>query len=195
MATASYDKVAKTFHWVIALAILGMLALGWTMGEIPNGPDKFALYGLHKSIGIAILALSLLRLGRRLAHSAPPLPETMKICEKALAHIVHALLYAMMIGIPLSGWIMVSTSARNFPTILFGLIPLPHLPVVSTLANKEQIHDISHESHEILAYGLAALLILHVAAALKHHWRDRDDVLTRMAPRACAGFLNKLRGT
>lgn len=194
MATTSYDKVAKTFHWLIALAIIGMLALGWTMGEAPNGPGKFALYGLHKSIGITILLLSLLRLGWRLAHVAPPLPVAMKAWEKAAAHITHGLLYLLMIGLPLSGWTMVSTSSRNIPTTLFGLVPLPPLPIVSTLANKQELNDFSHESHEMLAYGMAALLVLHVAAALKHHWMDRDDVLTRMAPRAFTGTLDRLRG-
>ncbi|MER2519179.1 MAG: cytochrome b [Bdellovibrionales bacterium] len=193
MTNPSYDKVAKTFHWLIALAILGMLALGWTMGDAPNGPGKSALYGLHKSIGIAILLLSLLRLGWRLAHSAPPMPSAMKTWEKALARIVHGLLYVLMIGIPLSGWAMVSTSSRNFPTVLFGLVPLPHLPIISTLANKQEINEFAHESHELLAYGMVALLVLHVAAALKHHWIDRDDVLTRIAPRIFTGFLDKLR--
>lgn len=194
MTITSYDKVAKTFHWGIAFAILAMLALGWTMGEVQDGPNKNALYGFHKSVGITILFLSLLRLGWRVAHASPPMPETMRKWEKALAQLVHGLLYALMIGLPLSGWIMVSTSARNFPTVLFGFVPLPHLPIVSEMADKQSVNHFSHESHEILAFGMVILLVAHVAAAIKHHWIDRDDALTRMAPRAFGGFLNKLRG-
>ncbi len=192
--TASYTRTAKILHWLIAAAILFMLALGWSFDYVPKGETKFYLFQLHKSIGITILLLSFVRLGWRLAHRAPPMPEAMAAWEKKAAIAVHVLLYVMMIGVPLSGWALVSASPKNVPTILFGIVPWPHLPILSTLENKKEVASLLGDVHSTVAFMLAALIAAHVAAALKHHFLVRDDVLLRMAPRFCAGLLNRLRG-
>ena len=171
-----------------------MLALGWSFDFFPKGEAKFFAIQLHKSIGITILLLSLARLGWRLMHQAPPMPEAMAAWEKKAALAVHVFLYVLMIGMPLSGWALVSASPRNIPTVLFGFLPWPHLPILSTLANKKEVADMLENVHGFAATVLALLIAGHVAAALKHHFMVRDDVLLRMAPRCCAGVLNRLRG-
>ena len=191
---ASYTRTAKILHWLIAGTILFMLALGWSLDLLPKGETKFFFLQLHKSIGITILLLSLVRLGWRLVHQAPPLPVSMLAWEKKAAAVVHVLLYVLMIGLPLSGWALVSASPRNIPTILFGVLPWPHLPVLSTLENKKEIAGRLGDVHAAVAVMLAVLIAAHVAAALKHHFIVRDDVLLRMTPRFCTGFLNRLRG-
>ena len=192
--SASYTQTAKTLHWLIALALLFMLALGWSFDYIPKGETKFFFIQLHKSIGITILLLSLLRLAWRLTHKAPPLPASMPVWEQKAAYLVHILLYTAMIGMPLSGWAMVSASPRNIPTLLFGILPWPHLPILPTLDNKKEVSKALLEIHGDAAILLALLVAGHAAAALKHHFITRDDILLRMAPRRCATFLNRLRG-
>jgi cytochrome b561 len=190
----SYASVAKFLHWLIALAILGMIALGWTMNDLPRtDPLKFTLFQWHKSIGITILLLSLFRLAWRWAHPAPPLPDTMKAWEKILAKSVVILFYALMIGIPLLGWAVVSSSPLNIPTLLYGLIPWPHLPILPALENKKEISETLGDVHSFLAYSVLALLALHAGGALKHHFVNKDDVLTRMSPGFLNSFLNRLR--
>lgn len=189
-----YTAIAKTLHWLIAAAILGMLVLGWVMGDLPNGGNKFAAFQWHKSIGITILLLSLARLAWRLTHTAPPLPSGMPAWEKFAAHATHILFYALMIGMPLAGWAIVSTSSLTIPTMLYGVIPWPHLPLLPELANKKEIHEAAEQLHGLGAYLLAALIVLHIGAALKHHFINRDDILARMAPAALSGILNRLRG-
>ena len=189
--TASYTRTAKILHWLIALAIIFMLCLGWSFDFLPKNGTKFFLFQLHKSIGITILLLSFARLGWRMMHRAPPLPASMPIWEQRTAHLGHFLLYVCMIGMPLSGWIMVSASSHNIPTILYGLLPWPNFPVAPE--NKEAVDHATDAIHFYTAYVLAALVAGHAAAALKHHFIARDDILLRMAPRFCAGFLNRLR--
>jgi cytochrome b561 len=194
-SSTSYGTVAKTLHWLIAAAIVSTLMVGWTMTSLPrNDPHIFALFQWHKSIGITIFLLGLFRLGWRLTHSAPPLPTKMPRWEKFAARATHVLFYVLIIGMPLTGWVIVSTSPFNLPTMLYGVIPWPHLPVLPDLANKKEINHTFGDVHGILAYIMAGLLVLHVAAAHKHHWFDRDDVLTRMAPGPIARWLDRLRG-
>lgn len=193
MAATSYNSVAKLLHWSIALAIVGMLALGWVMGDLPNGAQKFALFQLHKSIGITILLLSLFRLVWRLLHKAPALPEPMPAWEKTAAKATHVLFYVLMLGMPLSGWVIVSASALNIPTMLYGLVPWPHLPIIPTLPNKRDIGHLAGGAHGFMAYGMAALIALHVGAALKHHFISRDDVVLRMVPSCIGSLLDRLR--
>ena len=192
--TASYTSTAKFLHWLIALAIIFMLALGWLMGGLPKGEAKFFWFQLHKSIGISILLLSLVRLGWRMMHRAPPLPATMPMWEQRAAHIGHFLLYVVMIGMPLSGWAMVSAESHGIPLILFGVLPWPYVPVLPTLDNAKEVGDKLGDVHGITAYILAMLVAGHAAAAWKHHLFSRDDILLRMAPRSFAGFFNRLRG-
>jgi cytochrome b561 len=178
-----YGNVAVTLHWLIALAIIGMLILGKYMADLPNSdPSKFDLIQLHKSFGISILALSVLRLVWRLVNKVPPLPAQMPTWERYAAHASHFLLYVLMIGIPLSGWAMVSASPLGIPTIWFGQFEIPHLPGLQGLADQRATEDQLKEVHELLGNLMIALLLIHVGAALKHHLWDRDDVLTRMLP-------------
>lgn len=193
-APARYSLVARVLHWLIALAIIGMLAIGWTMHSLPMGDTKFTLVQLHKSIGITILLLALFRLGWRLGHKPPALPRAMRVWEKIAAHGAHWLLYTLMIGMPLLGWVMVSASPLNLPTILYGVIPWPHLPILPDLPNKGHIGHVADKLHNFFAWVLAIVVVLHAAAAWKHHLFDRDDVLTRMAPDFMVKHLEKLRG-
>lgn len=189
-----YDAVAKTLHWLIALAIVSMLAIGWTMMNLPrDNPARFGLFQWHKSIGITILFLSLARLGWRLIHTPPPYPAKMPKWELIAARLTHLCFYVLIIGMPLTGWIIVSTSPLNLPTMLYGLIQWPNLPILPGLDNKKAISHFTGNLHGVLAYILAALLVIHVAAALKHHFMDKDDVLTRMAPVFLTRTLNVLR--
>ena len=188
-----YDRVAKTLHWLIALAILFMLVLGWVMDDL-EGPQKFKAFQLHKSIGITILLLSLLRLVWRLTHHFPPLPEGTKNWEKKVVCLTHYGFYLLIIGMPLTGWAIVSASTLNIPTLLYGLIPWPPLPVLPTLDNKRAVGHIFGEIHGVLAYVMAGFIVLHAGAAWKHHLINRDDVLLRMAPRFMGRLLSSLRG-
>ena len=183
-----YTSVAIALHWLIAAAIVVQLVLGWRMG-MQKGPGGYALFQLHKSVGISILLLSLGRLAWRLAHRPPPLPANMPLWERTAARAVHWGFYAVLIGLPLTGWALVSASPTNIPTLLFNTVPWPHLPLLSDLppAAKKNWSTLFSLSHLALAYGACALLILHVAAALKHQWLDHDGVLGAMLPGSRSG--------
>lgn len=185
---ARYSSVAVVLHWLIAAAILFQVELAWRMGG-PHTPESFALIQLHKSVGITILLLSLARLGWRLANPPPPLPPTMGRWEAVLARAAHVGLYGIMIGMPLTGWLMVSASRTAIPTLLYGTLPWPNLPVAHLApAAKKLWREVGEEGHGLLAWGLYGLFVLHVAGALKHQLFSRDEpVLARMAPGALAG--------
>jgi cytochrome b561 len=149
-----------------------------------TGMAQFNLFQLHKSVGITVLVLSLLRLAWRLSHRAPPLPTTMRAWERGLAHATHVALYVIMISMPITGWIVVSTSSLNIPTLLFHTIPWPHFPLVHALSApaKLAVNGAFDWSHVILAWGAILLIALHVAGALKHALVERDGVAWRMLP-------------
>jgi cytochrome b561 len=170
-----YTSVAIALHWTIALLIIANLAIGLLHESVLKGTIP-----LHKSIGMLVLLLSIVRLVWRLTHRPPPLPATVKSWEKGLAHAVHWLLYALMILIPLSGWVFTSASPKRYPLSFFGLFPLPPFPVTQ---DKELSHMIA-ERHEQFAWAMIALLVLHIGAALKHRFLDRDRTLDRMLPGA-----------
>ncbi len=189
MATAAesptrYGLVAIILHWAIALSILGMLIMGFVFMENENLSlsQRYELFQWHKSIGITILLLSLFRLGWRLGHPPPALPDTLKPWERIAARVTHWGFYGVMIGMPLTGWLIVSTSPLNVPTVLYGLIPWPHLPFFADAADPQAISDRFAGAHEVLAFGAIGLVFLHVGAALKHHFVLKDDVLIRMLP-------------
>jgi cytochrome b561 len=188
--SAAYTRTAIALHWAIALAIFCALALGWSFDYF-SGSTKSAMIGLHKSLGITILLLSLARLGWRLTHRAPPLPVTMPVWQQHAAYTVHFLLYLAMIGIPLSGWAMTSASGHNI--VLYGLVPWPQMPVLPTLANKQEVAQTMFSIHSTGALMFAVLIAGHAAAGMFHHFIERDDVLLRILPHSCAGFLNRLR--
>ena len=184
MVSRRYSAVAIVLHWTIATAILGQIALGLYMTRLTDQQInlKFTLYQFHKSVGITILVLTLARLVWRLLHKPPPLPMGQPTWQRRAAHASHIAFYGFMIGLPLTGWIIVSSSPLDIPTILFGVIPLPDLPGLNTLSNSAGISAGFAEIHAIAAYILLATILLHVAAALKHHAIDRDEVLWRMLP-------------
>jgi cytochrome b561 len=173
---SDYSAVAKGLHWGMALLIAGLLTLGFLMSDLPLSPEKLQYYAWHKWAGISVFVLVWLRLAWRLWHPAPALPDTLSPWAQRLAHAGHAALYGLMIVIPLSGWVL--SSAKGVQTVWFGVWPLPDL-----VAKDKALGDAMHEVHETLNYLLLLMLAGHVAAALKHHWIDQDDVLTRMLPR------------
>jgi len=190
----TYNSVAKFLHWTIGLGILFMIALGWYMGTIPRGdPMKFTYFQLHKSVGITILLLALFRLAWRFTHAAPALPDHMAGWEKLLARLVVYVFYVLMIAVPFIGWATVSSSPRNIPTLLYGIVPWPHLPILPDLENKKEVSELFGQIHGYLAYSILGFLVLHIGGALKHHFIEKDDVLTGMTPSFLNNFLNRLR--
>jgi cytochrome b561/polyisoprenoid-binding protein YceI len=185
-----YTNVAIVLHWLIAAAIIFQMVLGWRLGDAPKGASTYALFQLHKSIGFTILFLSLARLVWRFTHKPPALPSHMKVWEKTASHLVHIGFYVIMIGLPLTGWLLVSTSKISIPTVLFGVIPMPHLPFLSELAvtTKAMLNDAAGAGHGLLALLTCLLLVLHVGAVLKHQVIDKDNVFARMAVGARAGI-------
>lgn len=175
----SYTKTAIILHWIIALLIIGQLIGGRVMMAMDPAPLKYEIFQLHKSFGLIILMLSLLRLAWRLTHRPPPLPEGMKPVERLGAKLSHIGFYVLMIGIPLAGWILVSASTRQITTKIFKVITWPDFPGVT---RSEGLETIMKDVHEYMAYAAIALILLHVGAALKHHFVNKDHVLIRMLP-------------
>ncbi|MDY0029808.1 MAG: cytochrome b [Pseudobdellovibrionaceae bacterium] len=182
--TDHYTCVAILLHWLIGLSIIALLVLGLTMEDFPKSM-MFTAFMIHKSLGLTVLVLTVARIFWRLTHRAPAMPDTMKSWEKFAAHAVHFGLYFLMLALPLSGWAMVSSSARGYPTVFFGLFEWPHIPFLSNMTDLESKKEISHsvkEAHETLAWIAIVLIAMHIGAALKHHIINRDSVLTRMLP-------------
>src|SRR5665213_613400 len=169
VAARRYANVAIVLHWLIAFGILFQVSLAWRFQDL-HTPEGFALTQLHKSVGITILVLSLARLAWRLMNPPPPLPADLAGWEKGLAHAVHWGLYGIMIGMPLTGWLMVSASRITVPTLLYGAIPWPNVPGIAGLAPaaKHVWRTIGGNGHEWLSYGFYGLFVLHVGGALKH---------------------------
>lgn len=176
-ASARYSRGAIVLHWLIAvLIILNVIAA--FVSEDMSKADRAIVMGNHKAIGIAILLLTVVRIVWRLMHKAPPLLETLKAWEAALARVVHAGFYFLMLAVPLTGWAMSSAYSKGKPVSMFGLFDMPALPVGSD----EPTADMFHELHEILAFVMIGLFLLHVGAALKHHFVDKDGTARRMVP-------------
>lgn len=182
-AVRRYGDVAVLFHWLIAFFIIGLLAIGKYMVSLEeNDPVRFALTQWHKSFGLTVLLLSVLRLVWRFVHRPPPDDASIPDWQKSVAHLVHNVLYALMFILPLSGWIMVSASPLNIDTVLFDVVTVPHLPPFDQIGNKEQVEGWLTEIHEIAGTVLILILLAHLGAALKHHFIDKDTVLVRMLP-------------
>ncbi|HLG52929.1 MAG TPA: cytochrome b [Steroidobacteraceae bacterium] len=171
---ARYGSVAQTLHWVIVGLLIVQFTLGKIAEDLPNGFDKLVILARHKSFGITILALALLRLAWRLFDRPPPIPP-MPGWQATAARISHFSLYTLLFAMPLTGWTM--SSASNYPVSWFGLVQLPDL-VAPDPALKEALQEV----HETLSNILLALASLHVAAALKHQFLDRDGLMFRMLP-------------
>jgi len=175
--TSRYTTTAISLHWLIAIGIAGTFSLGVYMHELPLSPTKLQLYSWHKWAGVTLFALIVLRLLWRATHAAPPLPADTPPMQRLAAAATHWVLYALMIAVPVSGWLM--SSAKGFQTVWFGIVPLPDL-----VTKNAELGDFLKEVHETLNLTMLGLVLLHAAAALKHHFIDRDDVLTRMLPAA-----------
>ena len=183
-----YGTVAMAFHWFIALLIAINLVLGfWFANIMEHGdPSRFEVAQLHKSIGLTVLVLSVLRLVWRLINPVPPLPAEMSPSLRVAARATHIMLYVFIIAVPLAGWAMVSASPLGSPTVYFGLFQWPHIgfladmPRGTKVADKEAFED----THAILAYATLGLAVLHMLAAFYHQYSRHDDVLRRMLPGA-----------
>ena len=175
--TGRYTLTAIALHWLLALVIVATFAVGLYMTSLPFSPARLKLFNWHKWAGIGILALSALRLLRllwRLSHR-PPADLPMPAWQRRAAHLAHRLLYVLFFAVPLAGWAY--SSAAGFPVVWFGVLPLhDFVPVDRELA------ELLKPLHHGLAYGLAAVVVLHVAGALKHHFVDSDGLLQRMRP-------------
>jgi len=169
-----YTGTAIALHWLAGVLILCGFALGLWLKDLPVSPQMLRLYGYHKWFGITVFLLALLRLIWRHTYPAP-LPVAMPEWQRRAATATHALLYAFMLVIPLSGWIY--SSATGVQVVYLGLVPLPDL-----VPKDKSLATVLKAVHITLNYTLLALVAVHAGAALKHHWVDRDDVLRRMLP-------------
>ena len=170
-----WGSLSQLLHWLIVALIALQATLGLTGLLLPLGMEKLAVLARHKSIGITILGLAVLRLLWRWLNPAPPLPCNLTPLERFLAHFTHVTLYVLLLAMPLTGWMM--SSARGFPVSWFNLRQLPDL-----VPKSEALYDALVRTHAALAIGLAVTVALHVAAALKHHFVLKDDTLRRMLP-------------
>ncbi|MGH1571953.1 cytochrome b [Methylobacterium sp. P31] len=178
-----YTVVAILLHWLSALCVLALIGMGLVMVHAGLTPIRqFQLYQWHKSVGITVLILTALRPAWRLTHRPPPHLAGMPVRERRAAGVAHGLLYVLLVGLPLSGWAVVSLSPFNIPTVLYGLVPWPHLPLAEFVPSPAAAESILKLVHAYGAWILTALLALHIAAALRHHLILRDDVLRRMLP-------------
>jgi cytochrome b561 len=178
-AQARYSTVAIVLHWLLGISIFAMFAIGIYMSDLPFSPLRLKLYNYHKWAGITFLILSVLRLVWRLLNKPPALPkaieQAMPNWQTKVYHATHYALYALFFAVPLIGWAY--SSAAGFPIVLFGVLPLPDFMSV----DKEFAKQIK-ELHEISAFALVGLAILHIGAALKHHFIDKDGLVSRMLP-------------
>ena len=180
-----YTRTAMALHWLIALLMIVNVVLGLSAESWPDDWVR-PVVDTHKSIGITVLGLALMRILWRVSHKPPPLPREFPSWEKFAAHVAHFLLYLLMIALPLSGWLHDSAwkDAATHPMHLFNLFPWPRIGYVMHLdpALKETLHDRFGALHTWLGYALYALLAMHIGGALKHQWIDRKSVLKRMVP-------------
>jgi cytochrome b561 len=180
-----YTTAAIVLHWLIALLIVGAFALGLVMTDIPGiSPTKLRYYAWHKWAGVTVLLLACARLLWRLKNRPPAFPAAMPPWQRSTAHALHHLLYVFMFGVPLSGYFY--TLAAGYPVVWFGLVQLPVL-----IPKNKPLADTLAPVHYWLNMAMAALVVLHVLAALKHQFVDRDDTLRRMLPGRASGRPNK----
>lgn len=178
---SQYTMFAILLHWGVAAGIIALCAIGLAMVHLTMPPLwLFQAYQLHKSIGITVLFLTFIRLAWRLSHRPPDLPREMPAIEKAAAKAGHLFLYVMMFALPLSGWAVVSASAFNIPTVVFGVVPWPHLPIPPGLKGDPQLEGLLKSIHSYAAWAFILVIVGHAGAALRHHFLLRDDVLRRI---------------
>jgi cytochrome b561 len=189
-----YTHTAILLHWLIAVLIIGNVALILVVDWFPDSLVR-PVIDTHKSVGITVLGLALLRILWRVSHRPPALPASYRWLERAAAHAVHLGLYGLIIALPVSGWIHDSAfkDAATTPLRLFGLVPGPRIGPIMAMAPvaKEQLHTVWFEVHATLAYVLYVLLALHVLGALKHQVFDKESALGRMLPWGGSGRLHQ----
>lgn len=173
-APTAYDSITKGLHWFMALLIIALWCVGLVMEDMPKGDLRSQVIGLHKAFGVIVLLLAVVRLSWRAGHPAPELPATMPAIERLGAKLGHVALYALMIAMPIDGVLLSQAGGRAVN--VFGVV----LPTV--MEKNEQLKDLFGEAHEIMAWILAVIVVIHVAAAIRHHVRLKDDVLKRMLP-------------
>ncbi len=172
MSDSHYTRTAVALHWTIAGLVIAGWFMGWTMTDMAISPQRLKVYNYHKWVGITVLALALFRLAWKLTHAAPPLP-LMPRWQKLAAKLGHALLYVVMIAVPMAGWIY--SNAAGYRVVYLGKLPLPDL-----VARNKELAASWLQVHSNLAMIFAVLVGLHVLAALQHHFIARDNTLRRM---------------
>ncbi len=170
-----YGGVARSAHWLTFFILIGSFSLGFYMTGLAPSPLKLKLISYHKWLGVTIFLLVTLRFTWRMLVPPPALPLSMAAWERTAAILSHYMLYLLLLAVPLSGWLM--SSAKGYQTVLFGVLPIPDL-----LHKDKALGETLEGLHETLAFLFLGFITLHVAAALKHHFRDRDDVLASMTP-------------
>ncbi len=168
-----YTAFAIFLHWLMALLLVTQFAVGIYMSDLPLSPTKLQIYSWHKWAGVTAFLLVISRLAWRFTHRPPELPSTTSNFMRSVAQIGHAMLYVLMVTIPLSGWLM--SSAKGFQTVYFGILPIPDL-----LSKDKSLGDSLQNVHQNLNFLFLAVVIGHIGAALKHHFFDKDNVLSRM---------------
>lgn len=174
-AVARYTKPAILLHWLTALLVIAAFPLGVYMHELAFSPFKLQLVSYHKWIGVTVLLLTVARLAWRKLHAPPPLPGTIPVWQQWVAHGLHHLLYLLLLIIPVSGWLM--SSAKGVPVVYLGLLQLPDL-----VGKDKELGDVLQEVHKALNIGMLILVIMHIAAAFKHQFIDKDSLMLRMSP-------------
>ena len=170
-----YTAVAISLHWLVFALVLAAWSLGLYMVDLPLSPQKLKYFSWHKWIGVTIFLFATARLAGRFVHPAPPLPLSVPAWQRSAAYVSYALLYVLILAIPISGWLF--SSASGVPVVYFGELPLPN-PV----EKDKELAEFLKQIHIFLNWTLFVIVCVHVLAALKHHIVDRDDVLARMLP-------------
>lgn len=170
-----YTTFAIALHWMVAALIFCAFPIGLYMSDLKLSPLKLQLFSYHKWLGVTVFLIVVVRMIWRATHTPPALPDSIAAWQQRVAHGLHHLLYVLMFAIPVTGWLM--SSAKGVPTVYLGLVRLPDL-----LDKDKELGHLLENIHASLNYLMLALLVLHVAAALKHHLIDRDDTLSRMLP-------------
>ena len=172
----SWGLISQTLHWIVVLLLIWQFTTALIAANLPLGLEKLAMLTRHKSVGMLVLGIVVFRIAWRLANTTPSGPINCPVWQKRLARCSHLIMYLCLIGLPISGWIM--SSARNFPVSFFGLFQVPDLVAPDT-----GLYEHFRSFHGWLACVLAATVSIHILAALKHHFVDRDEVLRRMLPK------------
>lgn len=182
-ANNSYGILAIGFHWTVAFFFLGNLGLGVYMSTLEfSDPNLFSIYQFHKSVGVSIFAIVMFRLAWRLIDTQPALPQSMPWWETLAAKLTHLGLYSILVAMPLTGWIIVSASPIAIPTRVFDLLALPHIGFIEHNPDKDLWLGFGEWSHWLLAWSAGVGVLLHVAAALRHHFFLKNNILRRMLP-------------